>query len=317
MNALVPLNEKFELSIKYAIENATHVVEEYNSYNSKISFDRDIKYLESWCHVNGILSLDHFKKEYLIYFIMDHVEKQKMSTIRRRIASLSRYLQLRKMDSPCYHKDIMILMRKLTEKYGTSKSWGKAITLDVLNDMLDTCKDDGIKGVRDAAVLLFGFSTGGRRRTEISNATMDRLKKNRDGSFTYNLGKSKTNQLGEDDHKPLVGRAAMALSYWLNESGITEGSIFRGLKKNGKLMPLGLSDKQIARIVKDRCQKAGYDPKDYTAHSLRSGFVTESGIRGKPLGDVMAMTGHKSMKEVMRYYKTGDIMNNSTAYLAG
>ncbi len=316
MNALIPIIQNYEPNIECAIENASYVVEEYNSVNSQRSFDSDIKYLKKWCLLKGAPDLEYFKKEYLIYFIMDHVEKHKISTIKRRVASLSRFLGLRKTESFCYDKDIMILIRKLKEKYGSSKAWGKAITLDILNDLLETCKNDGLIGIRDAAILFFGFSTGGRRRSEISTAVIERLQHNRDGTFTYNLGKSKTNQLGLDDFKPLGGRGAIALSRWLKSTNISEGYIFRSITKSG-ITGNELSGVDINRIVKKRCEMAGYDPKEYTAHSLRSGFVTESGKRGKQLSDVMAMTGHKTISEVMRYYQAGDIMNNSAAYLAG
>ncbi len=317
MNEVVKHYSRFDLSIVSAIESASSVIEKSNSPNTKKAFEGDIKYFENWCTESGIDGIRSMRKEHLIFFIMDHVEKHKISTIKRRIATLSRFMDLNHMDNPCYSKDIVTLIRKLTEKYGESKAYGKAITLDVLNELLKTCQNDGLVGIRDSAILLFGFSTGGRRRTEISNSTMENLTQNSDGTFIYNLTKSKTNKTGSDDPKPLVGRAAMALSFWLRETGINEGPIFRGVGKDNIIFNEAICDRQVARIVKSRCEKAGFDPKEYTAHSLRSGFVTESGKRGKPLGDVMAMTGHKSMKEVMRYYKTGDIMNNSAAYLAG
>lgn len=317
MNELLDLNLSVSQNLELAIVNATQVIIEYGSHNSKISYEKDLAYWNLWCQTNGILFFDGVRKEHIIMFIMNHVEIHKISTIKRRIASLSRYLYLHKLDNPCYDKDLVILIRKLTEKYGMSKSWGKAITLDVLNDLLKTCQNDGLIGIRDNALLLFGFSTGGRRRSEISSAVLENLTKSSDGNFIYQLGKSKTNQAGYSDPKPLAGRAAIALMHWLQESGIKSGPIFTGCRKGGVVTVKALSDKQISRIIKSRCEKAGYNPHEYTAHSLRSGFVTESGKRGKPIGDVMAMTGHKSLKEIMRYYKTGDILNNSAAYLAG
>ncbi len=317
MNTALEKITTVEQNLEHAIFSATQVIEDMTSKNSRRAYQTDLAIWVDWCQNIGLSLISSLKKQHVIMFIMQHIDKHKIGTIKRRLASLSRYLQLNKIDNPCRDKDIRILMRKLTEKHGSSKSWGKAITLDILNDLLNTCQNDGLIGIRDCALLLFGFSTGGRRRSEISSAKIENLQRNRDGTYIYNLGKSKTNQIGEDDPKPIMGRAAMALTYWLNESGITEGSIFRGIGKGGRLFKTALCDRQIARIIKNRCKKAGIDENDYTAHSLRSGFVTEAGKRSKPLGDIMAMTGHKSLKEVMRYYKSGDILNNSAAYLAG
>lgn len=306
-----------DLVVNAAISSATAVIEEYNSENSKRAYKSDLAYWSEWYKANGLSQNDRIRKEHIITFIMQHVEKHKISTIERRLASMSRFLQLNRLENPCNDKDIGILLRKLTEKHGCSKAWGRAITLDILNAMLKTCQNDGLIGTRDAALLLFGFSTGGRRRSEISSAVLENLTKSGDGNFIYQLGKSKTNQSGDSDPKPLAGRAAISLMHWLQESGIKEGPIFRGIRKGGTIVPTAISDKQVSRIVKSRCEKAGYDPTEYTAHSLRSGFVTEGGKRGKPIGDVMTLTGHRTVATVMRYYQTGDVMNNSAAYLAG
>lgn len=309
-------NYFIENTIQTAIADAIHVIEEYNSENSKKAFKSDIEYWKTWYQSNSLFPNEGIRKEHLILFIMQNSEKHKMSTVKRRIASLSRFLQLNKLENPCNDKDIITLLRKLTEKYGGSKAWGKAITVDVLNDLLITCENN-LLGIRDAALLLFGFSTGGRRRSEISNSVLENLTRSSDGNFIYNLNKSKTNKIGNDDPKPIVGRAAMALLRWIEASSIKDGYIFRGITKGNNIMPQGISEKQVSRIIKSRCEKAGYDPSEYTAHSLRSGFVTESGKRGKAIGDIMALTGHRTVSTVMRYYQAGAVLNNSAAYLAG
>ncbi len=111
--------------------------------------------------------------------------------------------------------------------------------------------------------------------------------------------------------------AAKLLRRWIIETKknkIQNKFIFTSLSKNGapknKLTPI-----DINRIVKKRAEFAGYNPKDFGAHSLRSGFVTEAGKQGKPIGDVMAMTTHKSVKILMEYYQSGNVLNNTAADL--
>lgn len=89
--------------------------------------------------------------------------------------------------------------------------------------------------------------------------------------------------------KPLVGAAAAAMFAWLQASGITEGRIFRQI---GGRRQLGesLSADAVADIVSKRCALAGL-LGDYSAHSMRSGFVTAAGQQGAPLGEIMAVTG--------------------------
>lgn len=114
---------------------------------------------------------------------------------------------------------------------------------------------------------------------------------------------------------PLKGRVALALDEWLKAANITEGPIFRTVAKGGNLRG-EIRGLDVYNTVRKRLKKAGYDETQFGAHSLRSGFVTEAGRRNKPLGDVMALTTHKSVQTVMKYYQAGNIINNSAANLA-
>jgi hypothetical protein len=59
---------------------------------------------------------------------------------------------------------------------------------------------------------------------------------------------------------------------------------------------------------------AGLDG-DWAAHSLRSSFVTEAGRQGVPLGEVMAMTEHRSVSTVMGYFQAGALLDSRASKL--
>lgn len=67
-------------------------------------------------------------------------------------------------------------------------------------------------------------------------------------------------------------------------------------------------------IVKRRAALAGLEG-DFGAHSLRSGFVTEAGRQNVPLGEAMALTGHRSVQTVMRHFQTGAVQQAKAANL--
>ena len=67
----------------------------------------------------------------------------------------------------------------------------------------------------------------------------------------------------------------------------------------------------VRNIVKQRCALAGVEG-DFSAHSLRSGFVTEAGRR-LPLADTMALTGHQSVNTVLGYFRADSALNNQAA----
>ncbi len=97
----------------------------------------------------------------------------------------------------------------------------------VVKAVLETC-DDSLKGKRDRALLLFAWASGGRRRSEVSEAVFENLHRGDEGAYLYTLASSKTNHNGKirpEDVKPVVGSAAEALEAWLEASGITSGPL--------------------------------------------------------------------------------------------
>lgn len=314
---------------------ALEIVKEYTSKNTLLAHTGDLVYWQAWLSAIGFTFEEPISEKELIIFVVQHAEgldpeidkklveqryktklgPHKMATIKRRIGSLSVFLDSAKWPNPTHSKDLAQLLQKLTKKFGSSKPAGNAITKDILDDMIDTCKKNKLIDIRDRALFLFAWGSGGRRRSEVSDADMKDLVKLDNGDYTYTIPKSKTDQEGKGYTVPVKGRVAKALTDWLVASGVTEGPIFRTVAKGGHVRG-ALLDRDVCRLVKKRLKQAGYDESFYSAHSLRSGFVSEAARRGKPLGDIMQMTTHRSVETVMKYYQAGNIINNSASNLA-
>ena len=242
----------------------------------------------------------------------------KLSTVTQRIAVLSTAHKLKRLANPCESASVRTLLsraRRASIKRGERPTKKTAITRPELEAMLATC-DDTLEGVRDRALLCFGFASGGRRRSEIAAADLRDLRKTGDEGYIYRLEYSKTQQAGvtvdSTPDKPILGRSAQALSAWLEAAGIREGAIFRRIWKD-RVGP-ALLPGSIATIVKRRAAMAGLKG-DFGAHSLRSGFVTEAGKQGVPLPAVMAMTEHRSVVSVIGYFQAGAAEDNPAARL--
>ena len=133
-------------------------------------------------------------------------------------------------------------------------------------------------------------------------------------TWLYALGATKTETGGVRREMPLRGPAAQALTAWLMTAPAQAGPLFRRLYKGGKVGTAGLSADQVARIVQRRAKLAGLEG-DWAAHSLRSGFVTEAGRQGVPLGEVMAMTEHRSVATLMGYFQAGSLLASKATEL--
>jgi integrase len=241
-----------------------------------------------------------------------------LSSVVHRTAVLSSLHVLKHQTNPCEQPSVRHLLsraRRASVKRGERPTKKTAIARNEMEAMLATC-DGSLGGIRDRALLLFGFASGGRRRSEIAAADMSSLSRTGPRSFIYRLMHSKTQQTGPSSDsvpdKPIVDVAADAMEAWLNASFIKEGRLFRrlwGQRVGGPLSPAA-----IGAIVQRRAKQAGLEG-NFGGHSLRSGFVTEAGRQGVALTAVMAMTDHRSIATAARYYQSGAATKNPGARL--
>jgi integrase len=243
-----------------------------------------------------------------------------LNTVLHRLSVLSKAHQMRELSNPTRDPTVQELVSRIRRAYavrGVRPASKTALTKDPLEAMLGTCTD-GLIGVRDRALLLFAFSSGGRRRSEVASAMMENLVRIDEQTYVYRLTHSKTDQAGTahnaDADKPLVGAAAEALSAWLTASGVKSGPIFRRIRKTKAVEPL--SGQAVWHIVRRRAQLAGLEGS-FGAHSLRSGYVTEAGRQNVPIREAMGLTGHRSMLMFMRYFQTGAVQHSRAATLLG
>lgn len=250
-----------------------------------------------------------------------HLGPPALATLTHRIAVLSKAHQSRALENPCAAPAVRELLARTRRAYAARgvRAQGKpALLREPLERLLATC-DDSLRGVRDRALILFAWASGGRRRSEVADALFENLQRIGPGAFVYHLGRSKTNQEGADrpeDDKPLLGPAGQALDAWLAASKISSGPLFRRVLRGDRLAGSALTPSAVRRIVKARCAAAGLDP-NFSAHSLRSGFVTEASGQGMALADIMAMSGHASVATVLRYHRRAAISLNPAAHLLG
>lgn len=324
------------------------LLEEGESANTVATYRSALKYWAAWFSVRYGRKLElPVPVPVVIQFLVDHIERSTpkglvtqlppaadqalvegrykgalgplaLATVTHRIAVLSKAHQTAGAPNPCAAeavRDLVAKSRRAYAKRGVVQRKQRALTKEPLQALLATC-DDSLKGLRDKALLLFAWSSGGRRRSEVAAADMAHLERIGEDLYVYTLAFSKTNQTGADraeNAKPIAGRAGQALTAWLQASGISEGRIFRQVRRGGHL-GAALGDGSVRDIVKARCLAAGLEG-DFSAHSLRAGFVTEAGRQQIPLADTMAMTGHRGVGSVLGYFRTEALLQGAASSL--
>jgi site-specific recombinase XerD len=187
--------------------------------------------------------------------------------------------------------------------------------LKAIINIIDQQKIGEIKKARDKTIILVGFG-GGFRRTEIISIDHEDLEFVPEG-VKITIKRSKTDQFGEgmikglpyfsnENYCPVIN-----LKKWLELSNIKSGPIFRRFSKGLTLTKNRLTDQSVVLIIKDYLNLAGIENKNYSGHSLRSGFATVAAESGADERSIMAMTGHKTTQMVRRYIREANIFKNN------
>ncbi len=350
--AVLPLERRDELAellTDQDIETLRHLVNEGMGPNTLRALTSDLAYLQAWSLAATGASLPWPAPEALLLkFVAHHLwdPEKRISdlghgmpqnvdrllrdqgflksigphapdTVRRRLASWSTLTKWRGQQgaftSPALKQAIRLAVRA-TPRPRKRKS-AKAVTGDVLAKLLATCSTDSLRDVRDRAILMVAFASGGRRRSEIAGLRKDQLTVEAPiaadnapplPSLSIHLGRTKTSGSENDDVVYLTGRPVDALNAWMMAARIDSGSIFRKIDRWGNLSKHALEPGAINAILKQRVVMAGLEPGEFSAHGLRSGYLTEAANRGIPLPEAMEQSRHRSVQQASSYY------NNAT-----
>jgi site-specific recombinase XerD len=286
--------------------------------NTVRAYKSDFKDFGLFCAQNGFKSLPSEPKIVSLYLTYLSTKEAKMSTLKRRLVSIGVIHKLKGFYLDTKHPSIIENIMGIKRRKGSIQKGKKPIlisNLKVLIDVIDEKINEEIKKLRDRTIILIGFS-GGFRRNEIVSLDYDDLDFVPEG-VKIDIKKSKTDQFGEGSVKalPYFDNSkycpVVSLKRWISISEINSGSLFRRFLKGSKLSEKRLTDQTVALLIKEYLQLAGIDSKNYSGHSLRSGFATSAAEAGAEERSIMAMTGHKSTEMVRRYIKEANLFKNN------
>ena len=286
--------------------------------NTVRAYKSDFNDFGIFCSQNGFKSLPSEPKIVSLYLTHLSTKDAKMSTLKRRLVSIGVIHKLKGHYLDTKHPSIIENIMGIKRRKGSIQKAKKPILINSLKLIIDAIDQENkqeIKKFRDRSIILIGFS-GGFRRNEIVSLDYDDLDFVPEG-LKINIKRSKTDQFGEGFTKALPYFDSsqycpvISLKNWLNISKITSGPIFRRFLKGSKLSENRLTDQTVAILIKEYLNLAGINSKNYSGHSLRSGFATSAAESGVEERNIMAMTGHKSTEMVRRYIKEANLFKNN------
>jgi integrase len=277
--------------------------------NTRRAYQADVRAFEEW---GGLIPADPTT---IASYLAAQAGILSPATLGRRLVGISKAHETRGLPNPTKTEIVRATMRGLRRQHGTAQRQARPRIRDDLILTLSRM-GDGLKDVRDRAMLLIGFA-GAFRRSELVGLDCADVERVTEGLVVH-LRNSKTDQeaagrkvaipLGKTKWCPVA-----ALDRWLGISGITEGPIFRAVDRQGNVAHRRLSGDAVSVIVKERVAAAGYDHILYSGHSLRAGLATSAAIARVPTWKIRAQTGHRSDAMLARYIRDGELFIDNAA----
>ena len=286
--------------------------------NTIRAYKSDFKDFGAFCAKHGFKSLPTEPKIVALYLTYLSGKDSKMSTLRRRLVSISMIHKHKGHYLDTKHPIIVENLMGIKRTKGSNQKGKKPILINHLKaiiNVIDEEKIEEIKKIRDKSIILVGFG-GGFRRTELISIDYDDLEFVSEG-VKITIKRSKTDQFGEGMIKGLPYFSnekycpVTHLKKWIKISKIKDGPIFRRFTKGCTLTSQRLTDQSVVLLIKNYLGLAGIENKNYSGHSLRSGFATVSAESGADERSIMAMTGHKTTQMVRRYIREANIFKNN------
>lgn len=313
-------------------DRARGYLEAASSANTRRAYASDWRHFADWCRRQGFDPLSPDPQVIGLY-ITDLVGGGKsVSTIERRLSSLSWNFAQRGLSLDRKDRHIATIMAGIRNKHASPPRRKEAILPEDLIAMLETLDRGTLRGLRDRAMLLLGF-TGGLRRSEIVGLDISR-DQTVDGrgwvEFFPDKGLLVTLRGRTGWREVEVGRGssdatcpAMALEAWLKFARIAHGPLFRRVTGQGKAVgPDRLNSQEVARLVKRAAVAAGIRgdlvekerARLFAGHSLRAGLASSAEVDGRYVQKQLA---HTSAEMTRRYQRRRDRFRVNLTKAAG
>jgi site-specific recombinase XerD len=277
--AIVPKAEIVEVgkSVKKYAEAA-------KSENTQRAYSCDIAHFEDFCEFAGLCPLPATPKIVRDYLSDLADAGYRMSTLERRMASISQWHKLSGYKSPindAVREVVKGIKNTKLENGEPIQDHKKPFAIEHIISMITEAgkEKNRIIGIRNATMFLLAFS-GFLRCSELVELKLKDID-SVEGKIEVMIRKSKTNKTGKPDVIGIKPQLIYnSLQQWIREGGIVGGYLFRAITKDGKVLDKGMSPTAFWQLVKKYCLLCGFDSSEYSPHSFRHGGATQAWKNG-------------------------------------
>ena len=308
------------------------------SENTRKAYAQDWTHFTRWCRMKGAEPLPPCPEIIGLYLAdlaapATRAPALSVGTIDRRLSGLAWSFAQRGFTLDRKNRHIAAVLAGIKRKHARPPSQKEALLADDILAMVATLEFDlrGLRGLRDRAILLLGYA-GGLRRSEIVSLDVGKDDTPDSGGWIEILKDGALLTLNSKTgwREVEIGRGSSeqscpvhALEQWLHFAKIGFGPVFTRASRDGKrALPDRLSDKHVARLIKQTVLEAGIRadlPEAqrvalFSGHSLRAGLASSAEVDERY---VQKHLGHASAEMTRRYQRRRDRFRVNLTKAAG
>lgn len=313
MNDLIPdtHNEIAQTERDQAWDAARHYAQKSRADSTWRAYASDWRIFEQWCATAELTALPAQPHTVYLFLSRQAALGKKPATLQRRLAAIRMVHRAANRPSPHDAVEVAEVLAGIRRAVGTAPDQKAPAVAEDVRRMVDACNVTTKVGLRDRAVLLFGFA-GAFRRSELVTLTAADVINDEDRGVAVSIRRSKTDQAGAGQTVAIVreGDSAYcpvaALAAWRAAAGIVDGPLFRRISRGDHVRGTALSAQSVALIVKKYASQVGLDPAQFAGHSLRSGFLTSAARNRASLFKMQEVSRHKSLDVLQGYVRDAE-----------
>lgn len=300
-------------------ERADGFIRGSKAANTRRAYRADWSDFAAWCagYRRSPLPAD---PETVAGYLADRSRDLKPSTLGRRMATIAQAHRAAGLEPPTRYAKVRLVWAGILRERGMVQSHMRPALTEHIRAMVGHLPSS-LLGIRDRALILLGYA-GATRRSELVGLDVADLEEADEG-IVVTIRRSKTDQAGigrkvgipYGDHPSTCPVAAVRA--WLESSGISTGPLFRPVNRHGRVVPVRLSDRAVAEVVKRSLRPAGRPAGRYAGYSLRAGFITQAAMASVGEREIQDQSSHRSLAVLRRYIRDGSLFRENAASKVG
>ena len=303
-----------QIELDQAMDTAKRYAQKSRSEATWRAYRNDWRQFEAWSSSVGLSSLPADPDTVAMFVAQQADQGLNPSTLTRRLAAIRLVHLGAGHTSPHNALKVTEVMRGIRRNWGQPPRKKTAAVDEDIKRMADAVEAETRKGLRDRALLLFGFA-GAFRRSELVALNTWNLESRVEG-LIVTIEQSKTDQEGQGQTIAILRRSdspycpVTAVNDWLTVADIERGALFRRMYRGDTVGDQRLTAQSVALVIKDLAYRVGLNPADYAGHSLRSGFLTSAARNRASVFKMADQSRHKSLDVLREYVRSEDLFEN-------